>query len=61
MFQSMQEGMCILSEAHGKRFCRKHLNNRLRIAQEQEDKEAFNKINAIIQREQQHKFCCKLN
>jgi hypothetical protein len=34
----------------------KHLNTRLRIAQEEEDEEAFNKISAIIQQEQQRNF-----
>ena len=47
---------CLFFQEHGKRFRRRHLNNRLRIAQEEEDKEAFNKISAIIQREQQQNF-----
>jgi hypothetical protein len=44
---------CLFFQEHGKRFRRKHLNNRLRMVQEEEDKEAFRKISAIIQREQQ--------
>jgi hypothetical protein len=48
-------------QEHGQCFYRKHLNNRLRIAQEQEDEEAFIRISAIIQREQQHTFWRKLN
>ncbi len=47
---------CTICQEHGKHFHWKHLNNQLRIAQEQEDKEAFSKISAIIQREQQHNF-----
>ncbi len=34
---------CLFFQEHGKQFRRKHLNNRLRIAQEEEDKEAFGK------------------
>jgi hypothetical protein len=48
-------------QEHGKRFRRKHLNNRLQIAQEEEDEEAFRKISAIIQREQQQNFWQRLN
>jgi hypothetical protein len=48
-------------QEHGKRFRRKHLNARLRLAQEKEDKEAINKISAIIQREQQRNFWRCLN
>ncbi len=44
-----------------KRICGKHLNNHLRIAQEEEDEEAITKISAIIQREQQCSFWWKLN
>jgi hypothetical protein len=43
-------------QEHGKRFRRRHLENRKRIALKQEDKEAFQKISAIIQREQQQFF-----
>ena len=39
---------CIFFQEHGKRFCRKHLNAQLRLAQEKEDEEAINKISAII-------------
>ncbi len=46
---------------HGQRFRHKHLNNQLRIAQEQEDAEAFTRISAIIQCEQQQAFWKKLN
>jgi hypothetical protein len=52
---------CTFYQEHGQRFRRKHLNNRLWIAQEQEDKEAFQKISSIIQREQQRSFWRKLN
>jgi hypothetical protein len=52
---------CLFFQEHGKQFQRKHLNNRLRIAQEEEDKEAFQKISAIIQREQQRNFWRRLN
>jgi hypothetical protein len=34
---------CAFYQEHGKCFCWKHLENRKRIAQEQDDKEAFNK------------------
>jgi hypothetical protein len=52
---------CVFYQEHGKRFRRKHLKIRKKIPQEQEDKEAFNKISAIIQREQQQDFWRKLN
>jgi hypothetical protein len=52
---------CTFFQEHKKQFCRKHLNNRLKIAEEQQDEEAFNKISAIIQREQQQNFWRKLN
>ncbi len=51
---------CTFYQEHGQRFCRKHLYTRLRIAKEQEDKEAFQKISSIIQREHQHNFWQKL-
>jgi hypothetical protein len=38
-----------------------HLKNQKKIAQEQEDEEAFNKSSAIIQREHQQDFWHKLN
>jgi hypothetical protein len=52
---------CAFYQEHGKRFHWKHLNNRLRIAHEEEDEEAITKISTIIQREQQHSFWRKLN
>ncbi len=52
---------CTFYQEHGQQFRRKHLNNWLRIAQEQEDEEAFTRISAIIQREQQRAFWRKLN
>jgi hypothetical protein len=52
---------CIFYQEHGKRFQGKHLKKRKKIAQEQEDEEAFNKISAIIQREHQQDFWRKLN
>ncbi len=52
---------CSFYQEHGQRFCQKHLSNRLRLAKEQEDEEAFHKISAIIQLEQQHAFLRKLN
>jgi hypothetical protein len=48
-------------QEHGQRFCRKHLNNWLKIGQEKEDEEATTKIGAIIQCEQQRSFWQKLN
>jgi hypothetical protein len=47
---------CLFFQEHGKRFRRRHLNNRLQIVQEEDDEEAFKKISAIIQREQQRNF-----
>ncbi len=52
---------CAFYQEHGQRFWRKHLNNWLWMAQEQEDKEAFQKISSIIQWEQQRSFWQKLN
>jgi hypothetical protein len=52
---------CVFYQEHGKQFRRKQLKNQKQIAQEQEDEEAFNKISAIIQREHQQIFWCKLN
>jgi hypothetical protein len=52
---------CAFYQEHGQRFRRKHLNTRLRLAKEQEDKEAFQKISAIIQQEHQQSFWRKLN
>jgi hypothetical protein len=39
---------CMFYQEHGQHFCLKHLNNRLRIAQKQEDEEAFTRISVII-------------
>ncbi len=44
---------CAFYQEHGQCFHRKHLNTRLRLAKEQENKEAFQKISAIIQQEHQ--------
>jgi hypothetical protein len=52
---------CIFYQEHGKQFRKKHLENRKKIAQEQEDKEEFNKICAIIQQEHRQDFWCKFN
>ncbi len=52
---------CKFYHKHGRRFCRKHQEERKRIAQEQDNNEAFSKIIAIIQREQQRNFWRKLN
>jgi hypothetical protein len=52
---------CAFYQEHGKQFRRKHLESWKRIAQENEDEEAFNKICAIIQREHQRDFWRKLN
>ncbi len=40
---------CMFYQEHGKRFFLKHLESRRQIALEEEDKEAFKKISAIIQ------------
>jgi hypothetical protein len=47
---------CAFYQEHGQRFRRKHLNMQFRIAKEQEDKEAFQKISSIIQQEHQRNF-----
>ncbi len=52
---------CVFYQEHRKQFRRKHLENRKKVAQEEADKEAFNKICAIIQQEQQWDFWRKLN
>jgi hypothetical protein len=44
---------CVFYQEHRKRFRRKHLEKRRQIAKEEEDKDAFNKISAIIQIEHQ--------
>ncbi len=52
---------CAFYQEHGKQFRWKHLNDHLRIAQEEEDKGAIIKISTIIQQEQQRSFWQKLN
>jgi hypothetical protein len=52
---------CNFYQEHGQRFRKKHLINRLKIAQEKDNKEAMTKIEAIIQCEQQRSFWRKLN
>jgi hypothetical protein len=52
---------CVFYQEHKKQFQWKHFKHWKQIAQDQEDKEAFNKISAIIQQEQQCKFWHKLN
>jgi hypothetical protein len=47
---------CAFYQEHRQFFCRKHLYVRLRIAKEEEDKEAFQKISLIIQRKHQCNF-----
>ena len=51
---------CVFFQEHGKRFQQKHLNNRLRLAQENEDEESIQKIFVIIQQEQQRNFWRRL-
>ncbi len=51
---------CIFYQEHGKHFKRKNLKIQKKIAQEQEDEEAFNKISTIIQWEHQQDFWRKL-
>jgi hypothetical protein len=52
---------CQFYQEHGKQFRTKHLNKRLRLAQEKGDKEAIEKIAAIIQQEKQWSFWRRLN
>ena len=52
---------CKFYQENGKRFRTKHLNKRMRLAQERHDEEAFKKIGAIIQKERQHSFWRWLN
>ena len=47
---------CKFYQENGKRFRTKHLNKRMRLAQERNDEEAFQKIGAIIQKEKQRSF-----
>ncbi len=48
-------------QENGQFFCREHLNDWLKIAQEREDEEAITKIGAIIQCKWQIRFWWKLN
>ncbi len=52
---------CSFYREHGKRFRRKHLEERKRAAQDNNDKEAFANISTIIQREHQQDFWRRLN
>jgi hypothetical protein len=52
---------CLFYHEHGKRYQRRHLEKRKQAALEEENKEAFNKICAIIRRKQQQDFWRKLN
>jgi hypothetical protein len=52
---------CIFHQEHGKRFRRKHLEERKKAAQENDNKEAFANIRAIIRREHQRDFWRQLN
>jgi hypothetical protein len=52
---------CRFYQENGKRFRAKHLNERMRLAQERDDEEAFKKIGAIIQKEKQRSFWRRLN
>jgi hypothetical protein len=52
---------CLFYLEHGKRLGRKHLEERKRAAQDNDDKEAFANISAIIQREHQQDFWRRLN
>ncbi len=52
---------CLFYQEHGRRFRRKHLETRKKAAQDKTDNEAFNKICAIIQHEQQRDFWWRLN
>jgi hypothetical protein len=52
---------CLFYREHGKRFRRKHLEERKRVAKDNGNKEAFTSISAIIQREHQQDFWRRLN
>ncbi len=52
---------CLFFHEHGKRYCRKHLKTRKKPALDADDEDAFQKISAIIQQEQQRAFWQKLN
>jgi hypothetical protein len=55
------KGECNFFQENGKRFRAKHLNERMQLAQECNDKQAFKRIGAIIQRERQRAFWRWLN
>jgi hypothetical protein len=48
-------------EENGKQFQAKHLNKRMRLAQEHDDEEVFKKIGAIIQKKRQRSLWQQLN
>jgi hypothetical protein len=52
---------CLFYQEHGKRFRQKHLEEQKRIAQGEEDEEAFNNICTIIQCKHQRNFWQRLN
>jgi hypothetical protein len=52
---------CKFYQENGKWFQAKHLSERMHLAQEPNDEEAFKKIGAIIQKERQHLFWQRLN
>jgi hypothetical protein len=52
---------CLFYPKYRKQFRRKHLEERKRVAKENDDKEAFASISAIIQREHQEDFWRRLN
>jgi hypothetical protein len=52
---------CKFFQENWKRFRAKHLNERMQLAQEQNDKEVFKRIGAIMQRERQCAFWRRLN
>jgi hypothetical protein len=52
---------CLFYREHGKRFRRKHLEERKRVAKDNGNEEAFASIRAIIQREHQRDFWRWLN
>jgi hypothetical protein len=52
---------CKFFQENGRRFRNKHLAERLRLAQERDEEEAFRKIGDIINRERQRSFWWRLN
>ncbi len=52
---------CLFFHKHGKGYRRKHLETRKKAALDADDEDAFQKISAIIQQEQQRAFWWKLN